>query len=155
MNKIQSVPSDSHPRHIYRGIDRILFSGNGLGKSLFPLKYRLLQWILILGLLTGCRHTISDTRYDTIAVPEERLTQVKAFDWQAMVDPQPPDISYEVVTIDSGTTELSLSLNQCRAMVMQNNLDLQVQWFNPKIAEEAVNTARAVFEPLAFSSFKT
>ncbi|MBW1914306.1 MAG: TolC family protein [Deltaproteobacteria bacterium] len=124
-----------------------------MGKSLFPLKYRLLQWILILGLLTGCRHTISDTRYDTIAVPEERLTQVKAFDWQAMADPQPPDISDEVVTIDSGTTELSLSLNQCRAMVMQNNLDLQVQWFNPKIAEEAVNTARAVFEPLAFSSF--
>lgn len=153
MNKIQSVPSDSHPRHIYRGIDRILFSGNGLGKSLFPLKYRLLQWILILGLLTGCRHTISDTRYDTIAVPEERLTQVKAFDWQAMADPQPPDISDEVVTIDSGTTELSLSLNQCRAMVMQNNLDLQVQWFNPKIAGEAVNTARAAFEPLAFSSF--
>ena len=38
-------------------------------------------------------------------------------------------------------------------MVMQNNLDLRVQWFNPKIAGETVTVARAVFEPLVFSSF--
>lgn len=122
-------------------------------KRLLPLRYCLLPGALILALLTGCGHVIGDTRYDMISVPEERLAQVKAFDWQAMTDPQPPDTPDEMVTIDPDATELPLSLNQCRAMVLQHNLDLKVQWFNPKIAEEAVASARAVFEPLAFSSF--
>lgn len=122
-------------------------------KLSLPSRYGLFPGLLILALLTGCGHVIGERRHDTVSVPEERLTQVKAFDWKAMADPQPPDTSDEVVTIDPDATELPLNLNQVRAMVLQNNLDLKVQWFNPKIAEEAVASARAVFEPLAFSSF--
>ncbi len=122
-------------------------------RSLLPSKYLLLPGALFLGLLTGCGHVMGEKRYDTVSVPEERLSQVKAFDWQAMTDPRPPDTSDEVVTIDPDATELPLNLDQVRAMVLQNNLDLKVQAFNPEIAAEGVTAARAVFEPLAFAGF--
>ena len=59
----------------------------------------------------------------------------------------------EVVTVAPDATELPLSLDQCRAMVLQNNLALKVVRFDPEIAEEGVIVARAVFEPLVFAGF--
>lgn len=281
-------------------------------RSLLLFKCWLLPGVLALGLSTGCGHVIGEKRYDTVSVPEERLTQVEAFDWETMSDTEEPKTVEEVISVpvDTMDTEavvptrskatrlqsvaidkgeegiritviadgeirdyrsftlnqparivfdlfqlrspyrrvevldvdskwvkrvrhyghpdkvrivvdtaeaylssyaaeplshgleivvgriaatlkakeiaalpttpvgiaetpgepmppsempalgktmeeevLSLTLEQCRAMVLQNNLDLKVQWFNPKIAEKAVAAARAVFEPLVFSSF--
>lgn len=121
-------------------------------RSLFSLKY-CLSAVLTLALLTGCGHVIGEKRYDTVPVPEERLTQVKAFDWQAMADPRKVDIPDEEITIDPDADELRLSLEECRAIALRNNLDLKVKRLSPELSEESVVEARAAFEPLAFSSF--
>ena len=122
-------------------------------RSPSPMSHRLLPALCALVLLSGCSYIISDARYDTVSVPEERLTQVEAFDWQAMSDTTAPDTPDRIVTVDPDATELPLSLDQSRAMVMRNNLDLKVQWYNPRIAREGVNVARAAFEPLVFAGF--
>jgi hypothetical protein len=47
-----------------------------------------------------------------VAVPEERLENIEAFDWEAMSSPRskaPPD---EALPIDAGTEELLLNLYQ-------------------------------------------
>ena len=123
-----------------------------LKQYLLPPRFFLLV-LVIPALLTGCGLIISDSRYDTVSVPEEPLTQIQAFDWQTMSDPGAFGTTEEVVTVDPDAAELPLTLDQCRAMVLQNNLDLKVQQFYPEIAEESVSEARAAFEPLAFSSF--
>jgi len=109
-------------------------------------------WLLPAMLLSGCGLIIKDTRYDTVSIPEDRLRQVQAFDWETMSDPEGADAPGEVVTIDPDATELPLNLDQCRAMVLRNNLDLKVRQIEPEIAEESVTEARAAFEPLVFSS---
>ena len=47
-------------------------------KLSLPSRYGLFPGLLILALLTGCGHVIGEKRYDTVSVPEERITQVKA-----------------------------------------------------------------------------
>jgi outer membrane protein TolC len=47
--------------------------------------------------------------------------------------------------------ELSLSLEQCRALTLENNLELKAQLISPAIAAEQVDEAEAVFES-AFTS---
>lgn len=104
-------------------------------------------------LVVGCGYIIRDTRYDTIAVPEERVTHINAFDWETMSDPEASKAIDEVVAFDPEAKELPLSLEHCRAMVLQNNLDLKVQRIDPEIAVKEVAAAQAVFEPLIFAGF--
>ncbi|MHC5146194.1 MAG: hypothetical protein ACYSOK_03710, partial [Planctomycetota bacterium] len=41
---------------------------------------------------------------------------------------------------------IDLTLEQCRALAMENNLDLKVQLIAPNISQESVNAERAKFE---------
>lgn len=55
----------------------------------------------------------------------------------------------ETLQVESGApapAELELSLEECRAMVLANNLDLKVQLIEPAIAAENVSEAEAQFE---------
>jgi len=104
-------------------------------------------------MLLGCSHLAAEDRYSAISVPEKRLTEVKAFDWQAMADPTKADLTEQAITVDPEAKELFLSIEDCRAAMLRNNLDLAVERLSPQIAEAGVAEARAAFEPLAFSSF--
>ncbi|MBN2420438.1 MAG: TolC family protein [Deltaproteobacteria bacterium] len=44
--------------------------------------------------------------------------------------------------------DITLSIEECRALTLENNLDLRVQLINPAIAEEGVNQEEAKFEAI-------
>ena len=47
---------------------------------------------------------------------------------------------------------IDLTLEQCRALAMENNLDLKVQLIAPNISQESVNAERAKFEAAFFTN---
>ena len=100
---------------------------------------------LAAAVLAGCTASY-ENRYMTMDVPAEKLRTVETFDASAMSAPETPapaEPSAEALT----STETALSLEQCRAAALENNLDLKVVLVDPAIAAEAVNQAEAVFEP--------
>ena len=101
--------------------------------------------------VTGCRW-FNEEQYETIEVPTERLEQIDELDFET-VSVKPEQIKPSDLPVDHEPNEMALSIEQCRAFALQNNLDLNVQLFNPDIARESVTEAKARFEPLAFSSF--
>jgi outer membrane protein TolC len=48
--------------------------------------------------------------------------------------------------------EVELTIEQCRQMALQNNLDLQVQLFNPTISRTSLTAAEAQFEAVFYTN---
>ena len=107
--------------------------------------------VLSLALLAwGCASAFTDDPYETISVPTERFEQIDALDLAAMS--AEPDAD-EIAEPNALPAELNLSIEDCRAAALQNNLGLKVQLFIPSMAQQGVNEQIAAFEPLAFSQF--
>lgn len=49
-----------------------------------------------------------------------------------------------------GSGGAALSLKECIAIALQNNLDIQVELFNPQLRQQDLNNEQAVFDPSAF-----
>ena len=104
-------------------------------------------WSIILGtvLLTsnGC-FLFPGNRdlHGRIVVPPEKLHQVAPLQLpQAKAQKQP------IIDVNESPPEtLELTLEQCRAMALQNNLELQATLINPSIAAEQLKEERARFE---------
>ncbi|MCP4613615.1 MAG: TolC family protein [Planctomycetes bacterium] len=98
-------------------------------------------------LFAGCESFPGEEDFYEIAVAPEKLRQVETLKLQEskveendrtdVNEPPPP--------------ELELNLEQCRALTLENNLDLKVQLISPAIAAERVSEAESVFEA-AFTS---
>ncbi|MBW7990076.1 MAG: TolC family protein [Planctomycetes bacterium] len=103
--------------------------------------------ILMCTFLTGCESFPGDEDFYEITVAPEKLRQVETLELQKAEvqengrtdanEPPPP--------------ELELNLEQCRALTLENNLDLKVQLISPAIAAERVGEAESAFEA-AFTS---
>jgi outer membrane protein len=99
-------------------------------------------------LFAGCERFPGDEDFYEITVAPEKLRQVETLKLQESKveengrtdanEPPPPP-------------ELELDLEQCRALTLENNLDLKVQLISPAIAAERVSEAESVFEA-AFTS---
>jgi outer membrane protein TolC len=93
-------------------------------------------------LFAGCESFPGEEDFYEITVAPEKLRQVETLALQKAEvqengrtdanEPPPP--------------ELELNLEQCRALTLENNLDLKVQLISPAIAAERVSEAEAVFE---------
>lgn len=96
-------------------------------------------------LFSGC-HNGGDDFYKVQIAPE-KLRQIETLDLQQAEDEQiyRPDVN------QTAPAELELTLEQCRALTLENNLDLKVQLINPAIAAERVSQQEAQFEA-AFSA---
>ena len=110
-------------------------------------------WFVIfvgLGLLTltGCESFTGDMDYyDTRIAPEE-IRQIDTLVLQETGDE-------EQVTEDVNEAppkDLELTLEQCRAITLENNLALKVQLINPAIAAESVSQQEAQFESVFTSN---
>jgi len=106
--------------------------------------------VVVLGsvLFAGCSHLRGSEDYDTfpVAAPET-LRQIEPIDLKEAEEE-------ETLTPDRDEPELAelqISLEECRALVLENNLDLKVQLINPAIAAERVSQEEAHFEA-AFSA---
>ncbi len=104
-------------------------------------------WSIILGtvLLTsdGCLPFPSNRDlHGRIVVPPEKLHKVAPLQLPKAKEQKQPIIDVNEIPAET----LELTLEQCRAMALQNNLELQATLINPSIAAEQVKEERARFE---------
>jgi outer membrane protein len=119
-----------------------------MSKKLSLAGYYLIFFIaLAVIFLSGCRKQYAREKFYEIKVKPEKLRQIETLDLkQKQAEPnKAPDIN------EVPPKELELTLEQCRAMALENNLDLKVQLINPAIAAQRVNEEEARFES-AFNS---
>ena len=99
-------------------------------------------FMLLCTFLTGCESFPGDEDFYEITVAPEKLRQIETLELQkAEVEENGRTDANE-----PPPEELELNLEQCRALTLENNLDLKVQLISPAIAAERVSEAEAVFE---------
>ncbi len=114
------------------------------------------QWIVGLLILTalyvcGCEQP-AGTDFYKLDVPHEKTQTIESLELeQYRTEPQ-PDIPSVLELPAEPPEKLELALEQCRAIALENNLDLKVQLLAPTIAQEAVNAERAKFEASFFTN---
>ncbi|MHC4640429.1 MAG: TolC family protein [Planctomycetota bacterium] len=99
-------------------------------------------------LLTGCEQMPAGEQYYEIKIPPEKLRDVETLELAKAEESERPDVNEVKVPPE----ELELTLEQCRALAMENNLDLKVQLISPAIAAERVSEEEAKFEAAFFSN---
>ena len=99
-------------------------------------------------LLTGCEQFPGDEQFYEIKIAPEKLRQVETLELQKAKaeENNRPDAN------EAPPKELGLTLEQCRALTLENNLDLKVQLISPAIAAERVSEQEAAFEAAFFSN---
>jgi len=98
--------------------------------------------------LTGCKEPFAGEEFYEIEVAPEKLRQIEALD----LDEVKNEEKEQADTNKDPPGELELTLEQCRALALDNNLDLKVQLINPAIAAERVSEEEARFESAFFSN---
>ena len=90
-------------------------------------------------LIQGCDQHLSDDYYKP--VPTEKLREINT-----LILPEAPEEDIETEVNEPAPAELELLLEECRALTLENNLDLKVQLINPVISAENINQQEAQFE---------
>jgi outer membrane protein len=99
-------------------------------------------------LLAGCEQMPAGEKYYEVKIPPEKLRDIETLELAKAQDCELPDANEVKVPPE----ELELTLEQCRALAMENNLDLKVQLISPAIAAERVSEEEAKFEAAFFSN---
>ncbi|MEJ5260455.1 MAG: TolC family protein [Anaerohalosphaeraceae bacterium] len=109
-------------------------------------KHALLGWLVGLSLLLlGCDTTPEPVSFYEAKAKPEKLRQIEPLILPAAEpneQPQPPAPLPE---------EIRLTLEQCRAWALENNLGLKAELLSPTIAAEALSAEEAKFEASFFS----
>lgn len=113
--------------------------------------FRLASYVAAaLVLSAGCGQLTGDQDFCEVQIAPEKLRQIEMLDLEEVdEEPRPaeqPDANHPP------PKELQLTLEQCRAWALANNLDLNVQLISPAIAAERVAEERAKFEAAFFSN---
>lgn len=113
--------------------------------------YALITYALLS--LAGCGQLPGDEDFYELKVLPQKLRQIEPLDLkpaevrrQNQLDPNRPDPN------QPPPAELALTLEQCRALALENNLDLKVQLINPAIAAQRLSQEEAAFEASLFSN---
>lgn len=100
--------------------------------------------------LTGCLKYFSADAPYTVRVEPEKVREIEVLDLQeAEAEQEEPPVDGN----EPPAEQIALTLEQCRALTLGNNLELKVQLINPSIATERVSQERAKFEMAFFSNF--
>ncbi len=108
-----------------------------------------LAFLILSILMLGCCSSLNKVKdiYEApalITVPEEKVRQIDIMDLKEVEQTK----ETKVVPVESELDDITLSLAECRAFTLENNLDLRVQLINPSIAIEGVNQEEAKFEAI-------
>jgi len=98
-------------------------------------------------LLSGCTHIREKEDFYTYRAPSEKLRQIETLELKETKEEEILGFDME----EQESAELAISLEECRALTLENNLDLRVELINPAIAAERVSQEEAQFEA-AFSA---
>jgi len=102
-------------------------------------------------LLTGCESFPKDEEFYEIKIPLEKLREIETLQLEEAKKEEEKE-NNPVDTNEAPPLELKLTLEQCRALTLENNLDLKVQLISPAIAAERVSEEEARFEAAFFSN---
>ena len=103
---------------------------------------------LSLLLSVGCEQLSVSEQFYEVKIPSEKLRHIETLELAEAKESERPDVNEAKAPPD----ELELTLEQCRAMAMENNLDIKVQLISPAIAAERVSEEEARFEAAFFSN---
>ncbi len=98
--------------------------------------------VLALVLLTGCDTYLPGPGYSDVRIPPGKLRQIETLE---LAETEPN----QVPTPEPNETPpavLALSLEECRALALQNNLELKASLIEPTIAAERLSEEEAKFE---------
>jgi outer membrane protein TolC len=96
---------------------------------------------------SGCDQVTGQNDLYEVQVAPEKLRQIEALDLpQAKAEQDHGEVN------EPPPEKIELTLEQCRAWALKNNLDLSVQLLSPTIAAERVTEQGAKFEPSAFAN---
>ena len=101
--------------------------------------------------LTGCEQLSGDGNSYQTRIAPERTRQIETLHLQKPDEEKkaPADVND---ANQAPPEELELTLEQCRAITLENNLDLKVQLINPAVAAEKVSQQEAQFEAAFYSN---
>ncbi len=107
--------------------------------------------------LAGCGNPLSGEALDRFPVPPERVRDVEIADFgpgRSIAQPAAPSFDAPLTsladTADAGS--LSISLEEARALALENNLDLKVTLLNPTITRQSITEEEAAFESVFFAN---
>lgn len=103
-------------------------------------------------LLTGCDAYLPGPSYQDVKIPEERFRRIETLELQqaAPEDGQPSDADRDGDWVPPA--EMELSLEQCRALALTNNLTLKARLIDPTIAAERLSEEESKFESSFFGN---
>jgi outer membrane protein len=81
-------------------------------------------------------------------IPRQTLRTITPANLQALATTQP----ITAATTRPAIAQLPLSIEECRQLALSNNLDLQIQLYNPTLAKESLSEEEARFEALFTSN---
>jgi len=99
-------------------------------------------------LLAGCEAFPGDEKFYEIKIAPEKLRQIETLELQEAKTEE----NHRIDANEVPPKELKLNLEQCRALTLENNLELKVQLISPAIAAERVGEEQAAFESAFFSN---
>ena len=110
-------------------------------------KLLILVNVSVLLLATGCDEFKSQEDFLEVKVRPEQTREIQTL---KLEEKKEPNEAIEVNKPAKG--EVALSIEQCRAMTLKNNLDLKVQLIEPSIAAKQVSAEEAKFESSFFTN---
>jgi outer membrane protein TolC len=93
-------------------------------------------------MLFGCAHIREKKELNTYTAPPEKLREIETLELEEAKGET--ILRFDVDEPESA--ELTISLEEARALTLENNLDLKVELVNPTIAAERVSQEEAQFE---------
>src|SRR4030042_1146809 len=106
-----------------------------------------------LAFLAGCEEFANEEEFYTIKTQPQQTRQIQTLKLEPKADANKfVDVNKPVEVNKPAQREVRLSIEQCRAMTLTNNLDLKVQLISPAIAAQRVSEEEAKFESLFFSN---
>jgi outer membrane protein TolC len=103
--------------------------------------------LCVLVSLAGCEELAKEEEFYTIKVKPEQTREIQTLKLEPKADGNKP-----TEVNKPAQSEIKLSIEQCRAMTLANNLDLKVQLIEPAIAARQVGAEEAKFESAFFSN---
>ena len=101
--------------------------------------------------INGCQDP--EAPYYKMTVPSEKTQTIQTLPLEEFESEVQPTIASILEMPEEPPASVDLTLEQCRGLAIENNLDLKVQLIAPNIAQESVNAERAKFEAAFFSNY--
>lgn len=111
-------------------------------------KFTIASLLGMVMLAAGCRTGARGQKREMVEIPTEQFRQVDTLELEraAPEQPQVPEPN------ETPPAEIELSIEQCRAMALEDSLELKAVLINPTTAAERLSAEEAKFESTFFSS---